>query len=215
MDRWKKLCAKIGKDRFFIMIIGGLLLLVITYPLKTGDSDETTKSGLSVQNTKEETKKTESDAGRTETVMDEALSESAFGSDYADRMQTQLSEILSRISGAGKVEVCLTLSDYGTNIVEKDVSYTRDNEEQEGDDTAKTASVLTENNEETVFTADDSGNEVPFVRKTAAPEVEGVLIVAQGGGNEAVAREMKEAVMALFGIEEHKIKVVKMEGEEQ
>ena len=30
MEKWKQLCGKIGKDRFLILIIGGLLLLVIT-----------------------------------------------------------------------------------------------------------------------------------------------------------------------------------------
>ena len=75
--------------------------------------------------------------------------------------------------------------------------------------------MQTENSEETVYTADESGREVPFINKTTTPGVEGVLVVAQGGQNQTVAQEMKEAIMALFGIEEHKIKVVKMKGEEQ
>ena len=53
------------------------------------------------------------------------------------------------------------------------------------------------------------------MNKITAPKVSGVLVVAQGGGNETIQQEMKEAIMALFGIEEHKIKVVKMKGEER
>jgi stage III sporulation protein AG len=34
--------------------------------------------------------------------------------------------------------------------------------------------------------------------------------VAEGGGNAVIVSDISEAVMALFGIEAHKIKVVKM-----
>ena len=42
------------------------------------------------------------------------------------------------------------------------------------------------------------------------PEVLGVLVVAKGGDNPVTVREITEAVQALFGIEVHKIKVMKM-----
>ncbi|MEI3340576.1 MAG: hypothetical protein V8R80_12125 [Eubacterium sp.] len=42
------------------------------------------------------------------------------------------------------------------------------------------------------------------------PEIEGILVVAQGGGNTAVAENISEAAQALFSVEAHKIKVVKM-----
>ena len=40
--------------------------------------------------------------------------------------------------------------------------------------------------------------------------VTGVLIVAQGADNSVVSRNIVEAVMALFQIEAHKIKIMKM-----
>lgn len=40
--------------------------------------------------------------------------------------------------------------------------------------------------------------------------VSGALIAAQGGGNSVVVQNIKQAVMALFQIEAHKIKVMKM-----
>ncbi len=42
------------------------------------------------------------------------------------------------------------------------------------------------------------------------PKVEGVLVVAQGGGDPKVAKNISDAVLALFPVEVHKIKVVKM-----
>ena len=51
----------------------------------------------------------------------------------------------------------------------------------------------------------------PYVSQQLLPAVEGVLIVAQGGGDSGVKQEMRDAVMALFPIGVHKIKIVKMQ----
>lgn len=202
MEKWKQLCGKIGKDRFLILIIGGLLLLVITYPLPSSAKKEDVTGGGS---------------GTTKSVAASEEGETGGGTDndYVSKMETRLAGILSSINGAGKVQVFLSFSDFGMKVVEKDVSYTRNNEERSGGDIQNTTVLNTENSEETIYTTDESGKEVPFVNKTTAPKVSGVLVVAQGGGNEKIQQEMKEAIMALFGIEEHKIKVVKMKGEER
>lgn len=42
------------------------------------------------------------------------------------------------------------------------------------------------------------------------PKVTGVLIAAQGAGQPTVVREIKEAVQALFQVEPHKIKIMKL-----
>lgn len=205
MEKWKELCGKIGKDRFLILIIGGLLLLVITYPLPSGSDGKNGQNG---------TGKT-AVSQKSETAVPESGQEIKGSSDYAAKTEARLAEILSNVSGAGKVKVFISFGDYGTNVVEKDVSYTRNNEDRSGTDIQNTSTVNTENTETTVYTADENGNEVPFVRKIMTPKVEGVLVVAEGGENQKVRGEMKEAIMALFGIEEHKIKVVKMKGEER
>ena len=42
------------------------------------------------------------------------------------------------------------------------------------------------------------------------PDVTGVLICAEGGDNSVVVQQIQQAVMALFQVEAHKIKVMKM-----
>ena len=40
--------------------------------------------------------------------------------------------------------------------------------------------------------------------------MEGVLVVAEGGGDAKIVKNISDAVLALFSVEAHKIKVVKM-----
>ena len=55
----------------------------------------------------------------------------------------------------------------------------------------------------------DSQNTSRSVKETA-PKIRGVLVAAQGGDDPENVRNITEAVMALFHIEAHKIKVMKM-----
>ncbi|MBP3420986.1 MAG: hypothetical protein J6K37_01795 [Lachnospiraceae bacterium] len=201
MENWKKLCEKIGKDRIWICIIGGLILLVVTYPIPDKKQENYTIMG-------EKKEKAEN----MQVFVDENQGDHNA---YARAEEQKLSAILSRIEGAGKVEVFLSFSDYGSKVVEKDVSYSRNNEEQMGMNQEELYTVTSENTETTIYTVGEDGNEIPFVQKVTLPKVEGVLVVTQGGDNEGIIREMKEAIMALFGIEEHKIKIAKMKGEER
>jgi stage III sporulation protein AG len=66
------------------------------------------------------------------------------------------------------------------------------------------------NEESTVFWRDTQGNEIPFISKEIDPKITGVLIVCQGGDNEAVRKEITESLQALFDLDAHKIKVAKM-----
>ena len=201
MEKWKELCRKIGKDRIWICIIGGLLLLVVTYPLPNEKQENYTIIGENAEKQGNNTK-----------VVEESQEVSK---DYEVAIEQRLSAILSQMDGAGRVKVLVTFADYGANVVEKDVSYTRNNEEQMGMNQEKIYTTTSENTETTVYTVTEDGEDVPFVQKVMVPKVEGVFVLAQGGNNPEIIREMKEAIMALFGIEEHKIKIAKMKGEER
>ena len=55
------------------------------------------------------------------------------------------------------------------------------------------------------------GNEYPYVVQVNSPKIEGVAVVAEGAGSGKKDSEIIDAVVALFSIEPHKIKVMKME----
>ena len=49
-----------------------------------------------------------------------------------------------------------------------------------------------------------------YTAQNTYPEVEGVFVVSQGGDDSSVKLAISEAIQALFGIDVHKIKIVKM-----
>lgn len=116
--------------------------------------------------------------------------------EYAAQLETKLEDILEKMEGVGKVDVMITLKDEGETVLDKDVSS---NSESYQENTV-------------IF---DSGNQnSPYVTKETAPQIEGVVVVAEGGKNAAVQSRIMDAVTALFGVEVHKVKVVPMQNVE-
>ena len=64
--------------------------------------------------------------------------------------------------------------------------------------------------ETTVYEELENGSQTPYISSEIYPEVRGVLVVAQGGDNPVVVQQIQEAVIALFHIDAHNIKVLKM-----
>lgn len=93
--------------------------------------------------------------------------------------------------------------------MEKDIPVTsRESSEENENGTNKT--VEQDLDEVTVYEKDEQGNQIPYVVQELSPAIEGVLVLAQGGDNAVVVKNITDAVMALFGLEAHKIKVMKM-----
>lgn len=120
-----------------------------------------------------------------------------------DLRQTEkrLESILSMCEGAGNVKVMLTYKNKGTIAVAENRN---NSENREGE------SVKSDTGTEVVF----NGEKEPVILSQGEPEIEGVVIVAEGGGNIQVKNSLTRAAQALTGVEPHKIEVLKMKTEE-
>lgn len=175
----------IPKNQILIGGLVGILLLVLALP--TGS-------------VKKENKEDEQEV---------KIMQKEDGGNYEKHLERRLKEVLESMDGVGKAEVMITLKDNGESVVEKNI--TKDNKKtQEEDGSIRRTDTQEQLQEETVFTQAQSSSQEPFVSKEVTPKIEGVLVVAQGGGNKAVAKNISDAVLALFPVEAHKIKVVKM-----
>ena len=126
---------------------------------------------------------------------------------HGDSLEKQLQAILQKIAGVGKVEVLITYEDKGRVIVEKDESVSEELV-QEADSGGGTRTTTTSKNEEKAVYGN---SENPYVVQELSPKVKGVLVVAEGGGNLSVKKQIQETIEALFGLDTHKISIMKME----
>ena len=61
-----------------------------------------------------------------------------------------------------------------------------------------------------VLTEEKGGNTAPFILSENAPVIEGVVIVAEGGGDATVQAALHQAAEALCNVPAHKIAVLQM-----
>ena len=178
---------KLKRSDWLILVLAGILILIIALPTDTKEKKqaEEAKENISKENNTMEASK--------------------------DEIERKLEDILEKIDGAGDVKVMITYQHSGTQVVEKDKN-TSENSLEESDSTGGVRSTKEQQlQESTVYEEADAGN-TPFVSKELLPKVEGILIVASGGDNQKVKQNISEAVLALFQVEAHRIKIVKMSG---
>lgn len=183
------------KENMIVFVLLGILLLVITIPIDGDLAKEKTKEK------KEDTNK--EDITVYNTLIDENL-------EYCLRLEQRIEELLSNMDGVGEVQVMVTLVTSKELIVEKDEPVTR-NTITESDGAGGTRSTNESSFDyETIYETDGEGNKIPYVIKQIEPEIQGITVVAQGGGNAIVQKNISEVLEALFHLDAHKIKVVKM-----
>ena len=118
------------------------------------------------------------------------------------------------MDGVGNVEVMITVSDRGEYVVEKDTNSVGTITTEE--DSAGGSRTVSENTVEEATIYVENGEETyPYIQKEKMPTVEGVVVVAEGGGNSLVVSNISESVKALLPVEAHRIKVVKMCSKEE
>lgn len=120
---------------------------------------------------------------------------------YCERITAELEGILSKIDGAGKVCVMLTLKSGSEVQMQTDFETVT---ETSGD------SVSGSTKQTTVILSCGSAYDEAAVVKTEYPVFQGALIVSEGADNAAVRLALEQAVSSLLGIGTDKITVVKM-----
>ena len=116
--------------------------------------------------------------------------------EYETYIEEKTSSVLSRVKSNGQ------------KLIEKDHSGSTQTQEETSDGNVRKDSEST-SEKISVYEQTADGASVPYVSKELTPEVEGVIVIADGGGDAVVARNLTEAVQALFGVEAHKIKIMK------
>ena len=178
------------KEKIVIFFLLGIFFLLIATPVSdlTGNrkKQKSTKTGTSQQT--QQKKIQEKDA-------------------YITALENKLEQTIEGMEGAGKVDVMITLKDNGEKILDKNQPYESE-EETNTEENKESKKNRIQNNQETVL-VETEGNTEPIIVRELYPDIEGVVVVCEGGDNSALTVKIKEAVQALFSIDAHKIVVCK------
>ena len=176
---------RMKREQWLICGLAGLLLLVIAAPVK-----------------QKEQKKTQEEV----TVQSQDPTDDQIRQSY----EKQLESVLSQVEGVGTVQVAVAMESTGKKQVEKDSPEDTSTSSEKGDSGTERTSQAVTTGETTVYEDTGDGGQTPYISSSTYPEIRGVIVVAQGGGNPVIVQQIQEAVMALFHIEAHEIKVLKM-----
>ena len=213
-EEWveKKLKPLLKKDRLLLLLLFGVLLLVIALPTskRTGKQMAGEGNSLPLPGTGKgvtEEKNMQGEMGERSILRDGGVMTDE--TEYLHEVERELEELLSSVEGAGRVRVMITLEQSRELVLEKDEKRTQKQtaeENAEGVGKEGRESIW----EEKAVYEEGEREKSPFVVKQIFPRIQGVVVAAEGVGTGCVRSELSEAVQALFGIEAHKVKVLKL-----
>ena len=106
-----------------------------------------------------------------------------------ESLEQRLGDLLSKVKGVGEVEVFVTYASTEEKLALKD-------KESSG-------------SEQTILKS-SSGNSEPYIYKSISPQIDGVIIVAQGGDRDDIKVSISDAVAAVLELPIHRVKILKM-----
>ena len=118
-------------------------------------------------------------------------------SQYVADLENRLTQVLSRIKGAGETKVMVTVSNspeikVAQNVEEKTVST----------GSGSTVTVVT-----TPVLIDVSGEKQPLITMEVVPKVQGVIVVSSGASDIRVRLDMLYAIQALLDVPNENIQI--------
>ncbi len=187
----KDIIDKVGKEKFFLLILAGVVLVICTVWDFGKDSS----------------------TGNTQTsTMSYSTSKSSLSDEmdnYVKTLEKRLKEILSQVEGVGNVYVMITLKSSASSQVLFDGKNSLDKtDEVDGSGGTRNIYNYSEENN-TVYITDSNGNTVPYVISEIAPSIDGVAVITDGGDNIFVKEKIINIIKSLFSIDINKISVTK------
>ncbi len=139
-------------------------------------------------------------SGQTKSVSSSASEQGILFS--LEEEEQKMKQALSKVSGAGRVEVVLTLQNSGERFFLQDETKNQK---------AGADGELEQNSEQSaVVISRGSGLQETVLTQQEYPNYQGALVVCEGGENPSVCLELTKAVSALTGLGADKITVLKM-----
>ena len=118
-------------------------------------------------------------------------------SDYAQRAEKRLEELLSEIKGVGKAELILSVEGSEEYIYAEETETALEQKDNDKEKSEKYKNKL--------FVSETSGKKDALVKKVINPRFNGALVICDGGGDAAVRERVIKAVSAALDLPASKI----------
>ncbi|NLE23760.1 MAG: hypothetical protein GX625_00220 [Clostridiaceae bacterium] len=173
------------ENLIIIVILGVIIILASSYLANSNDAEDTMNEASSVAS------------------VDKRTVQSGYsieGQDIVADIERRLSELLSRVEGAGQVSV-MVYADTGSEQVPayNDVQDTRNDERADGK-----SMEISETRQLAL-----AGTDEPVILKVIIPQIKGVVVVAEGADDILIKAQLNNAVCTLLGIPEHRVQILK------
>lgn len=182
LDKSKLAIKNIGIEKIALIILAGIMLILCSFGGEKKEKD----------------------------ISDNVVNESSTNENYTASMERKLEELLGHVEGVGNVKVMITIKATGEKniLTEKPYSKSSLKEEDGSGGTRNEEDMSMDCN--TVYITDESGNTIPYVINESTPLIEGVAVIAEGGGDASVKEKIINVIKSLFNIEANKISISKM-----
>jgi len=173
------------ENLILIVVIGLIIILAGSYLAKSNDTEDTMKE--------------EGILPGTEKRMVQS-GYSLEGQEIVADIEKRLSELLSKVEGAGQVSV-MVYADTSSEQVPayNDIQDTRNDERVDG------RSLEVSETRQLAL----AGTDEPVILKVIIPQITGVIVVAEGADDVLVKAQLNNAVCTLLGIPEHRVQILK------
>lgn len=124
-------------------------------------------------------------------------------------LEENLENILSKISGVGKVQVLVTYSETSEVVAMYNEKSTFSNTEEEDTNGGTRKIEQIDTNKEIIY-EENNGEKKPITQKMVMPKIEGAIVTAEGAKNANIKTNIIQAVAAATGLPTYRIQVFEM-----
>ncbi|SEK25687.1 stage III sporulation protein AG [Ruminococcus albus] len=119
-----------------------------------------------------------------------AQTKTSDSNNFRKRTENELKELLEQIEGVGECEVMISLESSTEYVYAENISrFTEDNTDRRS-----------EKLDEDIVITENGGTRQPLIRKVIDPQIGGVVIVCEGGGNISINERVQKAVSTALNI---------------
>lgn len=198
MDLFKRLKDMLdGKDRkklienAVIIIIIGIIIIIAASTFLSGNKKNVDTASKAVDQKPEAA---------------EVMAQSVNG----DKTGEELAVLLSRVQGAGRVEVMITYVSGSENVPAYDTKKSESSTVEKDSDGGTRSISQGEFDSSVVYQDMQDGGKSPVILKELRPVVRGVVVVADGAASPEVKERICSAVQVLLDVPMHRIQVLQM-----